>query len=305
MAKTNGLRIGIYADVENIVRNGGRACIHRRLGHFACRDGAEPCASTPTWPTTRPRRQDADYRYCDTRYHIALRNVGFKVIEKPVQWYTNEEEPASARPTRTSTWPWTCSCSRASSTGWCWSPATATSRQVVRAVLQNVGCRVEVVALPERLVRPGPARRDVFISGYLIPGLLPPGKGPAWGEVGRRVRGTCCGFREDKGYGFLQFYAGPTAENPEQREFFDRAMPADFDYALLPQPGPRVRVHRDRGEGRQAGGQGGAARHQLRPQREEERPPRTLSLSGRVRRGSLPGGVSDHELHRPRVHPVS
>ena len=38
-----------------------------------------------------------------------------------------------------------------------------------------------------------------------------------------------------KGYGF-QFYAGPTAENPEQREiFFHRAdAPADFDFALLP-----------------------------------------------------------------------
>ncbi|EDT43747.1 hypothetical protein [Burkholderia ambifaria] len=51
---------------------------------------------------------------------------------------------------------------------------------------------------------------DQFISGYLVPGLLPvrdsaPGL-PAWGQVGSRVRGVCNRFEPDDGYGFIAFW---------------------------------------------------------------------------------------------------
>ena len=65
--------------------------------------------------------------------------------------------------------------------------------QVVRA-LQNKGCRVETLAfdnVSEELRR----ESDMYVSGYLVPGLLPT-RGddyfsPTWGAMGSRVRGYC------------------------------------------------------------------------------------------------------------------
>jgi hypothetical protein len=39
--KASGLRVGVYVDVENIARNGGRGMRFDVLRDYACRDGAE------------------------------------------------------------------------------------------------------------------------------------------------------------------------------------------------------------------------------------------------------------------------
>ena len=47
---------------------------------------------------------------------------------------------------------------------------------------------------------------DLFMPGYLIPNLLPTATarmGPAWGELGSRVRGICYNHT-GKGYGFIE-----------------------------------------------------------------------------------------------------
>jgi hypothetical protein len=50
---------------------------------------------------------------------------------------------------------------------------------------------------------------DLFIPGYLVPGLLPtspPFAGaPPWGEAGSRVRGVCTKYFLDRSYGFFRF----------------------------------------------------------------------------------------------------
>ncbi len=76
--------------------------------------------------------------------------------------------------------------------------------QVVRA-LQNKGCRVEVVAF-DNVSRDLRREADMFISGYLVPGLLPFDHQKNinnWGKLGSKVRGVCCNHRE--GYGFMRF----------------------------------------------------------------------------------------------------
>jgi uncharacterized LabA/DUF88 family protein len=234
MARMNGLRIGIYADVENTSRQGGRTMRYKALRDFACRDGAEPLRLNAYLAYDDERgRRDAVYRESKRSFHNALRDHGFKVIEKSVKWYTSDEgEPVS----------------KANSDLDLAVDMLMQSDRLDRVVLvsgdgdfarvvnavQGKGCRVEVVAF-ESVSYDLRRECDSFTSGHLIPGLLPV-KGPAWGELGSRVRGTCCSFREEKGYGFLQFFAGPTAENPEQREiFFHRTDgPADLDFALLP-----------------------------------------------------------------------
>ena len=76
--------------------------------------------------------------------------------------------------------------------------------QVVRA-LQNRGCRVEVVAF--RNVSAELRREaDMFMSGYLVPDLLPIEKDDddnLWGGIDHRVRGICYYHKAD--FGFMRF----------------------------------------------------------------------------------------------------
>ncbi|HUP42879.1 MAG TPA: NYN domain-containing protein, partial [Thermoanaerobaculia bacterium] len=80
--------------------------------------------------------------------------------------------------------------------------------KVVEA-LQNRGLRLEAIGF-DNVSKELQTQADLYLSGYLIPGLLPgtPADGDerrAWGEEGSRVRGTCHWFDHAKGYGFLRF----------------------------------------------------------------------------------------------------
>lgn len=75
--------------------------------------------------------------------------------------------------------------------------------QVVRA-LQNKGCRVEVVAF-DNVSSDLRKETDIFISGYLIPNLLPIRESNPWGTIGSRVRGICYYYRQEEGFGYLRF----------------------------------------------------------------------------------------------------
>ena len=99
--------------------------------------------------------------------------------------------------------------------------------QVVRA-LQNMGCRVELLAF-QNISYQLRCEVDFFMSGYLIPGLLPRvEKGPPWGDFESRVRGTCYHFNPEKGFGFLRYLVGldnlvmtdPRGEDSPYRQAF-------------------------------------------------------------------------------------
>jgi uncharacterized LabA/DUF88 family protein len=172
MARMNGLRIGIYADVENTSRQGGRAMRYKALRDFACRDGAEPLRLTAYLAYDEERaRRDAVYRESKRSFHNALRDHGFKVIEKSVKWYTSDEgEPVS----------------KANSDLDLAVDMLMQSDRLDRVVLvsgdgdfarvvnavQGKGCRVEVVAF-ESVSYDLRRECDSFTSGHLIPGLLP------------------------------------------------------------------------------------------------------------------------------------
>src|SRR3712207_1913449 len=90
--KYPGLRIGVYVDVENVSRQGGRGMRFDVLRDFAYREGAEAIRLNAYLAFDEERaRHDTDYRQRATRFHFAVRDVGFKVIEKSVQWFTNED----------------------------------------------------------------------------------------------------------------------------------------------------------------------------------------------------------------------
>lgn len=76
---------------------------------------------------------------------------------------------------------------------------------VVKA-LQAKGTRVTLIGfdgVPQELQN----EVDCYISGYLIPGLLPIESPYKWGHIGSRVRGLCYDFSHDDGYGFIRYLA--------------------------------------------------------------------------------------------------
>jgi len=242
--KSSSLRVGVYVDVENIARNGGRGMRFDTLRDYACRDGAEAIRLNAYLAFDEGRaREDSEYCQRATRYHFALRDVGFKVIEKPVRWYTNEDGVRVSKANSDLDLAVDLLLQSAKLDRVVLVSGDGDFVQVVRA-LQNVGCRVEVVAF-QNVSYDLRCEADVFFSGYLIPGLLPaPGKGPVWGEVGSRVRGTCYHYNAEKGFGFLRYVVQlgdlsitdtREADTPYREAFFHRSQcPVGFDINFLP-----------------------------------------------------------------------
>lgn len=229
----SGLRVGVYLDGENISRRGGRNMRFGPLCEFARRGGAEAIRLNAYVAFDHERaRHDPAYRDGKRGYHNALREYGFKVIEKPVKWFVGDdgERVGKANADLDLAVDLLTQCDRldrillASGDG--------DFARVVNAA-QGRGCRVEVLAF-DSVSADLRHECDQFVSGYLVPGLLPVKTSAAWGQVGSRVRGTCCNFT-DKDYGFLRYFAGPGGDPEPGEVFFHRKDgPPDFDYTHLP-----------------------------------------------------------------------
>jgi hypothetical protein len=183
------------------------------------------------------------YRSNATGFHFAMRSVGFKVIEKPVQWYTTEEGTRVSKANSDLDLAVDVLLQSAKLDRVVMVTGDGDFVQVVRA-LQNMGCRVELVAF-QNVSYDLRCEADLFVSGFLIPGLLPQvQREPRWGELGSRVRGTCRHYNPERGFGFLRYLvdiqnltAGdPSAtDSPYRDAFFHFSnMPPGLDRGLLP-----------------------------------------------------------------------
>lgn len=232
-APASGLRVGVYVDGENVSRRGGRAMRFGPLCEFARRGGAETIRLNAYVAYDQDRaRRDPAYRDGKRGYHNALREHGFKVIEKAVRWFVGDdgERVGKANADLDLAVDLLTQCERLDRI--LLVSGDGDFARVVNAA-QGRGCRVEVVAF-DSVSADLRHECDQFVSGYLVPGLLPGKGGPAWGNVGSRVRGTCCTFT-DKDYGFLRFFAGPGGDPEPGEVFFHRKDgPPGFDYDLLP-----------------------------------------------------------------------
>jgi uncharacterized LabA/DUF88 family protein len=243
-SRGTGLRVGVYVDVENIARTGGRGMRFDTLREYACREGGEAIRLNAYLAYDEERAQhDPDYRNKATRFHFALREQGFKVIEKQIQWFTNEDGVRVSKANSDLDLAVDVLLQSAKLDRVVLVSGDGDFVQVVRA-LQNMGCRVELVGF-QNVSYALRCESDMFFSGYLIPGLLPaPAKAPAWGEVGARVRGTCYHYNAEKGFGFLRYLVRlenltvtDTREpnSPYREAFFHRSqVPATLDPAQLP-----------------------------------------------------------------------
>lgn len=201
-------KVGIYVDVENITRNGGYGMRYDVLREFACRDGSEALRMNAyvRFDEERARRRDPGYATV-LEFHSRLRDIGFKVVEKPIRWLVDtqtKERYGKANADLDMAVDLLLQSERLDRVVLATGDGDFT--KVVEA-LQNRGLRIEVAAF-DNVSSDLRNQADLFISGYVIPNLLGTPetveKKP-WGEEGSRVRGACYWVDRDKGYGFLRF----------------------------------------------------------------------------------------------------
>jgi uncharacterized LabA/DUF88 family protein len=243
---TSQTRVGIYVDGTYLSQNGGHGTRYDVLREFAVRDAALAVRLNVyvTYDEDRAR-EDPSYRRGQESFHAVLRDFGYKVHRKRVKWSADESGNRDAHSSVDVdiTVDVLQQCGNLDRvllvTG------GADYVQVVRA-LQSRGCRVEVMGFDN--VSPDLREEaDSYLSGYLIPNLLPIPDQPereAWGTLGSRVRGVCYNH-SGKGYGFLRYIRkiGPNLwitdsrhpDSPYATVFFhDSQLPENVVYTQLP-----------------------------------------------------------------------
>ncbi|HEV8319216.1 MAG TPA: NYN domain-containing protein [Vicinamibacterales bacterium] len=239
-----GLRVGVYVDAENLSRNGGERMQYRVLRNIACRENGQPIRLN-TYIAFDERRAETDRTYRDSmlEYYSAVRDAGFKIIEKKVQHFIDPIGVERSKANADLDMAVDSLLQSEHLDRVVLGTGDGDFVQVVRA-LQNRGCRVEIIAFDNVS---GNLRReaDQFLSGYLVPGLVPTA-GKPWGQPGSRVRGVCYYYPGNgKEVGFFRFLERPDGnlwlrdERDEHSPYASAAfhvnnMPAGFDATLLP-----------------------------------------------------------------------
>lgn len=207
MAFKSCAKIGVYVDVANVNRNGGYGMHYDVLREFACRDNAEALRLNAYVSFDPERsRDDLAYRKGINGYFSVLREYGFKVIQKNVKWYEDEKGNRYGKANADLDMAVDALLQSQTLDRVVMVTGDGDFIQVVRA-LQNYGCRVEIIGF-DNVSSELKREADMFVSGYLIPNLLPIRKadsGPAWGEIASTVRGYCYHYDEDKGFGFMRY----------------------------------------------------------------------------------------------------
>jgi len=200
------LRVGVFVDVESIARNGGYGMRYDVLRDFAARGVAgEPIRLNAYVAFDEERaRDDEQYEANADNFHSALRDFGYKVIRKPVKWLTDEAGQEYGKSSADLDMAVDVLLQSDRLDRILVGASDSDLVKVVQAV-QNKGCRVEVVGFDgvSMLLQ---EEADLFVSGYLVPRLLPTRGGDGtWGGEGSRVRGVCYSFSHDRGFGFIRY----------------------------------------------------------------------------------------------------
>ncbi|MFW2366232.1 MAG: NYN domain-containing protein [Desulforhopalus sp.] len=195
------LKTGIYVDAENIRMCGGYGMRYDVLVELASSGNSTLLRANSYLAEDRERtRDDADYRQKLYRYHNVIRQCGFKVIKKIVKHFIDDEGILTTK---------------ANADMDLAIDALQQARNLDRIILltgdgdfirlvlalQNMGCRVEVIGF-KHVSNDLREAADSFLSGYLIPGLLP----IAAQNGENRYRGIPINYNPDRGFGFMRYY---------------------------------------------------------------------------------------------------
>ncbi len=238
-------KVGVFIDGENIRRNGGYRMQYDVLRDFACRDGAL-AQRLNTYLAYDQRRAENDVQYMrrELNFQMSVRDHGYKVTQKIVRWYQDESGDWRSKANADLDLAVDMLLQSENLDRVLLATGDGDFVRVINA-LQSRGVRVEVVAC-ENVSRDLRREADMFLSAYLIPGLIPFADATgdtAWGDVGSRVRGIC--HFHKSGYGFLRYLSCVSDQlwqtdsrdpnSPYETVFFnDSDLPSGLDPNVLP-----------------------------------------------------------------------
>lgn len=207
------IKTGIFVDAENIRLNGGFGMRYDILMEYAKLNNSEVLRAN-SYVVEDPARMVQDQEAAEKlhKYFDILRNMGYKLIKKQARTYRNEAGEIQTK---------------ANVDMELAIDALLQSEKLDRVILatgdgdftrlitaiQNKGCRVEVIAF-RNVSKDLREAADRFLSGYLIPGLLPiPDE--------RTHRGIPDGDRVNThGYGFFRCFKIANNSMKEETIFF-------------------------------------------------------------------------------------
>lgn len=202
------LKTAIYVDAENIKMSGGYGMRYDVLVGLAQGKNSTMLRANCYLAEDHDRiKADYEYRQKVYAYHDILRQCGFKIIKKYVRRFKDEEGNITTKANADM------------------DLAIDALHQVSKldriilvtgdgdflrlvVALQNTGCRVEVIGF-HNVNKELREAADSFISGFLIPGLLPIAgtSGSGQGENNERwQRGVIASFYAERGFGFFRYY---------------------------------------------------------------------------------------------------
>ncbi len=238
-------KYGIYVDAVSVTMNGGYGLRYDILRKFAGRDGSQAARLNVYLAYDRSRaREDENYQAKTARFCEVLRDFQYKVIERPVDRLI---DPDTGEVISQGSVDVDMAVDIVSQAGRIDRMILLThNEKFTRLVnaLQDKGSRVELIGFDNM---DGTLKRqaDLYVSGYVIPGLLPIKSPYEWGSVGSRVRGVCYDFSHNDGYGFMRYLAkindqlwvtdSRSKDSPYRTVFAHVSQfEADFDTSFLP-----------------------------------------------------------------------
>jgi uncharacterized LabA/DUF88 family protein len=194
------LKTGIYVDAENIRLCGGYGMRYDVLVNLANLGNSTLLRANSYLAENRERtKEDRDYRLKLYRYHDILRQCGFKVIKKYVKHFVDDEGILTTKANADMDLAIDALLQARNLDRILLLTGDGDFIRLVQA-LQNMGCRVEVIAF-NNVSSELKEEADSFLSGFLIPGLLPiQNEGEGW------HRGFPINYNADRGFGFMRYY---------------------------------------------------------------------------------------------------
>ncbi|MEX2641245.1 MAG: NYN domain-containing protein [Balneolales bacterium] len=199
-------RIGIYVDAVSVTMNGGFGLRYDTLRKFACRENGSVASRLNVYLAYDKSRakEDQNYHNKTSRFCEVLRDFEYKVIEKTVEQLTDPETGNLVTKSAVNLDMAVDMMTHARDLDKIVLLSSDGGFSKVVTAVQNAGCRIELVGFDN--VSPELKREvDMYISGYIIPGMMPVKSPYEWGTVGSRVRGVCYDFSHNDGYGFLRY----------------------------------------------------------------------------------------------------
>ena len=145
-------------------------------------------------------KEDRDYRLKLYRYHDILRQCGFKVIKKYVKHFVDDEGILTTKANADMDLAIDALLQARNLDKIILLTGDGDFIRLVQA-LQNMGCRVEVIAF-NNVSGELKEEADSFLSGFLIPGLLPIQHDDAGWH-----RGFPMNYNADRGFGFMRYFS--------------------------------------------------------------------------------------------------